>query len=73
MQAQIGIAVAGVGHQARIRHDDRIGAQALGGVHRGAPLLRPARLHEGVDGEQHLALAAVRQLHAGADIGFGEI
>ena len=59
--------------RAGIRHDDRVGAQRMRGIDRLAPFVAAARLHEGVDGEQHLAVPAVRQLDAGADVAFGEI
>lgn len=73
VQAQVGIAVAGVRQQAGIGHDDRIRAQPVRGIDRLAPFMAAAGLHEGVDGEQHLALPAVRQFDAGADVAFGEI
>ncbi|KAG1241476.1 hypothetical protein G6F65_018977 [Rhizopus arrhizus] len=73
MQAQIGIAVAGVGQQPGVGHDDRIRAQPVRGVYRVAPFLRAARLHERVDGEQHLTPLAMRQFDACADVVFGEV
>ncbi|MNT67069.1 hypothetical protein D3C72_2051850 [compost metagenome] len=43
------------------------------GIHRGPPFGHAAGLHEGVDGEQHLPVAPVRQFDACADVCFGEI
>ena len=54
VQPQVGVAIAGIGHDGRIRHDDGVGAQQHGGIDGSMPALHFTRLRKGVDGHEHL-------------------
>ena len=57
MQAQVRMALAGIGHQRRIGHNHRVHAQRRGGIDGAVPALHFAGLGKGVDRHQHMAAA----------------
>ncbi len=73
VQAQAGVALAGVAQQPGVSHDDRVRAQPGGSVDGVVPLRHGAHLRKGIDGEQDLRAPGMRLGHAGPDIVLGKV